>query len=129
MPEWRGTAEAAMVPQVRRGLRAYGGEQGWPKRLTDDVALAVTEALTNVVVHAYADSDRPGVAHVTADVRRGTLRVVVRDEGGGMKPRVGSPGLGLGLAMVTALADEVDVGPAGRTGAKVTMTWDVGARR
>src|SRR3954451_14655648 len=47
-----------------------------------DVKLAVTEACTNVVVHAYPGSEGPITLRAT--VYEGVLRVVVVDEGRGI---------------------------------------------
>ena len=50
-----------------------------PDHALADVKLAVTEACTNVVVHAYPDGDGP--MSVTAGLTDGALTVVVSDEG------------------------------------------------
>ena len=57
-----------------------------------DIALAVTEACTNAVVHAYRDSS--GTISVTASHADGAPTVTVRDHGTGMAPRVDTPGSG-----------------------------------
>jgi anti-sigma regulatory factor (Ser/Thr protein kinase) len=76
------------------------------------VALAVSEAVTNVVVHAYRDRDpdaEPGHVHVTVTVEGDELLVGITDEGVGMTPRPDSPGAGLGLAIIATLADRFEV--------------------
>jgi anti-sigma regulatory factor (Ser/Thr protein kinase) len=73
-----------------------------------DVALAVTEAVTNAVVHAYRDGDS-GQVRVVACARETGLLVVVRDYGCGMQPNPGSPGAGLGLAVIGALAGDMNI--------------------
>jgi serine/threonine-protein kinase RsbW len=76
------------------------------------VALAVTEAVTNVIVHAYRDrapDSDPGHVHVTVTVEPDELLVAVRDEGGGIAPRLDSPGAGLGLPIIATLADRFEV--------------------
>jgi anti-sigma regulatory factor (Ser/Thr protein kinase) len=72
-----------------------------------DVTLAVSEACTNVVVHAYPDG-APGVLDVEAEVED-DLCVVVRDEGRGFAPRPDSPGAGLGVPLIAALAQRVEL--------------------
>ena len=62
-----------------------------------DVDLAVTEAATNVVVHAYRDraaGDAPGVLRLAVRLEDGFLHVSVADDGVGLSPRHDSPGLG-----------------------------------
>jgi serine/threonine-protein kinase RsbW/stage II sporulation protein AB (anti-sigma F factor) len=78
------------------------------------VALAVSEAVTNVVVHAYRDRDsdadvEPGQVHVTVTVEGHDLLVAVTDEGMGMTPRPDSPGAGLGLPIIATLSDRFEV--------------------
>jgi serine/threonine-protein kinase RsbW/stage II sporulation protein AB (anti-sigma F factor) len=73
-----------------------------------DVALAVTEAVTNAVVHAYRDGATGQVRVVACALETGLL-VVVRDYGCGMLPNPGSPGAGLGLAVIGALAGDMNI--------------------
>ena len=75
------------------------------------VALAVSEAVTNVVVHAYREPDpdaEPGYVQVTVTVEGNELLVAVSDEGVGLTPRPDSPGAGLGLAIIATLADRFE---------------------
>jgi serine/threonine-protein kinase RsbW/stage II sporulation protein AB (anti-sigma F factor) len=74
----------------------------WP------VGLVVSEAMTNVVLHAYRDRE-PGSVRLEASVAEGLLTVVVADDGIGMSPRADSPGLGMGLVLIRRLAENVDV--------------------
>jgi hypothetical protein len=48
-------ADRDAAPRVRRALRCWLCERGWPPDEGDDVVLAVDEAVTNVVAHAYPD--------------------------------------------------------------------------
>jgi serine/threonine-protein kinase RsbW/stage II sporulation protein AB (anti-sigma F factor) len=75
----------------------------------DAVKLAVSEALTNVVVHAYVDHG-PGPMIVEASIDgHGHLVVLVCDEGVGMVPRTDSPGMGVGISLMAQMADDVSV--------------------
>jgi serine/threonine-protein kinase RsbW/stage II sporulation protein AB (anti-sigma F factor) len=74
----------------------------------DDVALAVTEAATNAVIHAYRDG-ASGDMRVVACARPDGLVVVVRDYGCGMQPNPNSPGPGLGLSVIGAVAREMNI--------------------
>jgi serine/threonine-protein kinase RsbW len=76
------------------------------------VALAVTEAVTNVVVHAYHGRDstgEPGRVRLTLDLDADGAWVVVADDGLGMAPRADSPGLGLGLSLIANVCDELEI--------------------
>ena len=72
------------------------------------VALAVTEAMANAVVHAYRDGN-PGLVYVAASLDDGALGVVISDDGQGMTPRTDSPGIGLGLALIANLTDTMQI--------------------
>jgi anti-sigma regulatory factor (Ser/Thr protein kinase) len=80
----------------------------WP------VGLVVSEAVTNVVLHAYRDR-QPGNVRMQATVADGLLTVVVADDGVGMSPRADSPGLGVGLLLIRRLAEDVAVETRGGT--------------
>jgi anti-sigma regulatory factor (Ser/Thr protein kinase) len=97
-------ATAASVPQARHAVVELGREAGASERVLADVALAVSEACSNVVLHAYREHDEPGALAVEATVNGSSLEVVVADEGGGVHPREDSPGLGMGLALMAAVA-------------------------
>lgn len=72
-----------------------------------DVALAVTEACTNVVMHAYPEGD--GDYELRVWVQHHRMLIVVRDYGQGVTPRMPGvkTGLGLGLPLMLAVCDEV----------------------
>jgi serine/threonine-protein kinase RsbW/stage II sporulation protein AB (anti-sigma F factor) len=72
----------------------------------DDVKIAVSEAVANAVVHAYRDTD-PGEIRVVARNERGRLLVSVADDGIGMTPNPGNPGLRLGIPLITKLCEDV----------------------
>jgi len=76
------------------------------------VDLAVSEAVTNAVIHAYRDrdpADEPGRVRVTLDVDDDGVWIVVSDRGVGLSPRPDSPGLGLGLQVITDVCDELRI--------------------
>src|SRR3712207_7720597 len=82
-------ARAENVAVVRHAFGGLGDALDLPDQVLADVKLAVTEACTNVVVHAYPDGEGP--LEVAATVRDNRLSVVVRDEGRGILPRPDSP--------------------------------------
>src|SRR3954469_6335596 len=103
---WRGsfvaTPEAGYI--LRGEMAAIARECGLSDQRVGDVKLAVSEAVSNVVRHAYSRR-KPGQVIATAHVDGGLLRIVIADTGGGMAPRSDSPGLGLGLPLMAHLAD------------------------
>jgi len=95
-----------------------------PKVLAD-VKLAVTEACTNCVVHAYPNGlGESAVFEVEADPGDGELLVIVRDYGRGISPNTESPGLGLGLPLIAALSRTVEFrGGSSTSGTEVIMSF------
>jgi serine/threonine-protein kinase RsbW len=111
------------VRQARGAVIDLARRAGVPAEILDAVSLAVSEAVSNAVLHAFRDGS-PGRVTVATDAEDSRLRVVVRDDGCGMAPHVGSPGAGLGLPLIAELSDSVSVQPAqpGR-GTEVCMTF------
>jgi serine/threonine-protein kinase RsbW len=88
----------------------------------DDIVLAISEAATNVVLHAY--ELRPGTMTIVADMEDGRLHVLVRDHGVGIAPPSDTPQPGHGLALMDHVAATLEIvgGPAGTD---VLMTFDL----
>jgi serine/threonine-protein kinase RsbW/stage II sporulation protein AB (anti-sigma F factor) len=102
-------AEPPAIRDLRRELGEYAKAVGASPATVDAVKLASSEALTNVIVHAYVGGE-PGPMIVEAWTDEdGHLLVRVGDEGVGMVPRPDSPGLGLGLSIMAQMADELRV--------------------
>lgn len=99
-------AEPGSVAVVRHVLAGVAELVGLAPEAVADVRLAVSEACTNVVVHAYAGGPQ-GQLEVEARVEPPLLHVVVRDRGRGLGPRLDSPGLGIGLPLLAAVTDRV----------------------
>jgi serine/threonine-protein kinase RsbW len=110
---------------ARRALRDFLA--GADARTLADVLLAVSEVVTNCVVHGYREA--PG-GHVALEAqRRGdTLTLSVVDRGGGMAPRHDSPGLGIGLPLVGRIAERVDITAPAGGGTLVRMYFSLGRR-
>ena len=108
---------------IRHSLSDFARGQGVREEVISAAGLAVSEATTNAVVHAYADADEPGAVTVLAGIEEGHLWVTVCDEGRGMRPRPDSPGLGLGLPLVATLADHFEVQARVGGGSRVRMAF------
>ncbi len=102
------TARAENLGAVRQWVSELCRGVPVEEPLATDVKLAVSEACANVVMHAYAGGE-PGALEVEAEPDGDLLRIVVRDEGGGIRPRPDSPGAGLGLPLIAALSEWVEV--------------------
>ncbi len=101
-------AEPDSVALARQMVRGIIDRLGWSDESRTDISIAVTEACTNAVLHAYPDSVGDYEVFAWAEPER--LVVAVRDRGQGISPRVPSPsaGLGLGVPLMLAIADEVN---------------------
>lgn len=119
-------ARAENIAIVRHAFGALGDAYALDEQVLSDVRLAVTEACTNVVVHAYPDGGE-GPMEVCATLWGDELRVVVRDEGRGIGPRPDSPGLGLGLPLIASLTENVELGHDGEERTEVRMTFSLTA--
>jgi serine/threonine-protein kinase RsbW len=117
-------ARAENIALIRHAFGALGEALAVDEELLSDVRLAVTEACSNVVVHAYADRT-PGPLEVLATLNDGTLTVLVRDEGPGIAPHPDSPGLGLGLPLIASLAESVQLGRDEQERTEVFMTFSL----
>ncbi len=113
-------ADPESVPLVRHALRVYLERLEMSEERIAEVTLAVTEACSNVVVHAYRDRVGDLEVVVEDDPPDGVI-VRVRDHGGGLEPRTDSPGLGVGLPVIYAIANSVEVGTIDGAGTELRM--------
>jgi anti-sigma regulatory factor (Ser/Thr protein kinase) len=114
-------AKAPSVAEARTALAEYAAQAGASVAQIDSVRLAVSEMVTNAVVHAYRGQD--GQIQVTAAVADGELWILVCDDGGGMQPQADRPGLGLGLALISRVCDEMSIVPRACGGIEVRILF------
>jgi serine/threonine-protein kinase RsbW len=117
-------ARAENIAIVRHALGAFGEAFAVDAQVLSDIRLAVTEACTNVVVHAYPGGVE-GPLEVLASLTEQELNVTVRDEGRGIACGQDSPGLGLGLPLIASLADSVHLGRDERQRTEVQMVFSL----
>jgi anti-sigma regulatory factor (Ser/Thr protein kinase) len=111
------------VPVARRDLARFASDAGAGDDQVEAVRLAASEAITNIVLHAY--DDRVGEVHVDADVRTGELVVQIADDGTGMQPRFAKAGLGLGLALIAHASDQLDIVKRPEGGTELRMRFSL----
>lgn len=124
-PHERRPARPESVAPLRHAIDQFAASGGASPRQREDIATAVSEALTNVVVHAYAGPDAPGIVAVDAWMSARSLNVVVSDEGHGMLASPCHPGTGLGLALMIRMTRKIAIEVTAR-GAHVRMTFAIG---
>jgi len=110
------------VAVIRHVLGAFAEALRLPPDLVEDMRLAVTEACTNVVRHAYQDAD-PGPIEVVIRPNGDRLDLVVADHGRGLGQGADISGPGLGLPLIAALADSVQLDHAPSRGSRVAMSF------
>ena len=110
------------VSVIRHVLGAFAEALRLPDDLVEDLRLAVTEACTNVVRHAYPP-DFPGPVEITIVPSEDHVSVVVADFGRGIGTSSDTTGPGLGLPLIAAIADEVELLPVPGGGSRVAMTF------
>jgi anti-sigma regulatory factor (Ser/Thr protein kinase) len=115
-------AQPESIPVIRHVLGAFAEALALPPDVIEDIRLAVTEACTNVVRHAY-DGDRSGPIDVVVQPTGDHLDVTVSDRGRGMGPSPDVDGPGLGLPMIAALADSIELQEAPIRGNRLRMSF------
>jgi serine/threonine-protein kinase RsbW len=114
-------ARAEYITLCRLALTGIGRLRELSDELLADLKLALTEAASNSVRHAYGDKD-VGVVDISYQLFSDRLVIEVRDEGEGFDPAEAEGNAaelsegGLGIAIIRAIADEVEFGaqPGGR---------------
>jgi serine/threonine-protein kinase RsbW len=106
---WSVPALADEVIGIRHAAVQFARGHGVPDHRLADLRLAISEAVSNAVIHAFRTLDHPGTVTLSIDIEPEHFAdVVVRDDGIGMSPRGDSPGLGFGLSLIDRVADETE---------------------
>ena len=120
---WAGDALPQEVARLRAAAGTFASRRGASDALVDDVRLAVTEALSNVVMHAYPGGPGRLDTRANADPASGLVTFSVRDYGIGFHPRPDSPGLSMGVGIMTALARTIEIAAPVDGGTEVHLTF------
>jgi serine/threonine-protein kinase RsbW len=90
----------------------------------NDLLLAISEATTNVIRHAYPAGTAGAAFRLDAEISDDQLQVVVSDDGVGLGASSSNPGLGMGLPLLSTLADTLLlVGPPERSRGLEVRMW------
>ena len=117
-------AVPASVGEARARVGDYAQDVG---ASVEDVRLALSEAVGNAVAHAYRGGTI-GSVRVSARLSGPILELEVADRGNGMTPHIDSPGLGVGISVITKLARTVTFDST-ENGTTVRMTFPIGGER
>lgn len=118
-------AQAEYLVLCRLAVTALARLTPLGEELVEDLKLAVTEACTNAIQHAYQDG-APGRVELGYETHVGLVRITIEDTGVGPVRRLshtlGDREGGMGLAIIRSLVDEFELepGPGGR-GTRVSL--------
>jgi anti-sigma regulatory factor (Ser/Thr protein kinase) len=116
---WTAPAKADEVGRMRRAAAAVAAEHGLGGAALEHFELAVSEALTNVVLHAYPSASGPMSVEIESD--EDEIRVTVADQGDGIVAQADHRGLGLGLGILAGSADSCEIRSRRGGGVEVTL--------
>jgi serine/threonine-protein kinase RsbW len=122
---WSYEATRRAPGEGRRAVSEFAASAGATARALGAIAVCVSEAMTNAVVHAYRHEDRPGRVDVEAELDGDALCVRIRDQGGGLQPRLDSPGLGMGLPLIAKLSSRLKILAPEHGGTELMMRFDL----
>jgi anti-sigma regulatory factor (Ser/Thr protein kinase) len=125
--QWSFPAVPQSVHAAREVARTLALRHHADPPVHEAMALCVSEAVTNSVVHAYRHRSEPGTVELAATRLTDAICLYVRDRGLGMTPRVDSPGAGLGLALIAYYADQFEVRTTPAEGTEIVMRFPLPA--
>jgi len=128
-------AKAEYVVLCRLALAGMLRDGGYSEEAVADLKLALTEACSNTIRHAYCDGEQeaPSV-HVSFDLRADRVVLVIRDHGAGFVDESGSKAEplpdgsvvasegGMGIALIRAVVDEFLLEQPANGGTSLTLT-------
>ena len=105
-------ASSEVLSPFRKELRQILTQSGWEKKTTEEILLAVDEALTNIIRHAY--QGKPGKMTVSVSAADDKIEIILEDQGVKFDPtQVPSPELprhkpgGLGVHFIRTIMDQM----------------------
>jgi serine/threonine-protein kinase RsbW len=115
-------AVAGSVPRARKDVVAFAVRRGVAESQVEAIRLAVSEAVSNVVVHAY---DGDGRIHITAEIAANELWILISDEGRGFQAPAHNPGLGWGLPLIAHMSDRLEIAERAEGGTEIRMRFPI----
>jgi serine/threonine-protein kinase RsbW len=117
-------ARAEYLAVIRQALAGVADALEVDVSVLNDMKVAVNEACTNVVVHAYPDSE--GMLEVGVRPHQEEVTVIVRDSGVGVQPR-SDPSGGVGFLLISSLSDRFEIRGGSDAGIEVRMVFKLDA--
>ena len=113
------------VAYARRWATGFAAEADADAHTVEAVRLAISEAVTNVVMHAYGHEQAEGEVQMTIAVAEDELWLLVADDGRGHQAVPESPGLGWGLALIADAADGLVVAERSGGGTELRIRFSL----
>lgn len=120
-------ARAEFIALGRLALTGVARTRVLSAEIVADLKLALTEACSNSVRHAY-DEGREGVVEILYELSDDRIAIQVTDDGSGFDPQILERAQeeldegGLGIAIIRALTDELEIGPRPEGGSRLRFT-------
>ena len=120
-------ARAEFIALGRLALTGLARTRALSAEIVADLKLALTEACSNSVRHAY-DEGREGVVEILYELSDDRIAIQVTDDGSGFDPEILERAQeeldegGLGIAIIRALTDELDIGARPEGGSRLRFT-------
>ena len=111
------------VPKARREVTRFADAHEVDVDVLQRMRLAVTEAVANVVVHAYRFGES-GVIGLRAACYDDRVDLEVVDSGVGIAPDPDGAGLGFGMGLIGTMADRVEM-QTSESGVRITMCFSL----
>ena len=109
------------ITLVRSTLAGLGEFLELDPELLDDLKTAISEACNNVVLHAY--EGEPGPLIMSVEISSDSFEVLVRDRGVGLQRVASGDRMGVGLAVISALANRAEFQSEPGEGTEVRMSF------
>jgi serine/threonine-protein kinase RsbW len=120
-------ARAEFIALGRLALTGLARTRALSAEIVADLKLALTEACSNSVRHAY-DEGREGVVEIVYELSDDRIAIQVTDDGSGFDPEILERAQeeldegGLGIAIIRALTDELEIGARPEGGSRLRFT-------
>jgi serine/threonine-protein kinase RsbW len=120
-------ARAEFIALGRLALTGLARTRVLSAEIVADLKLALTEACSNSVRHAY-DEGREGIVEILYELSEDRIAIQVTDDGSGFDPKILKRAQeeldegGLGIAIIRALTDELEIGARPEGGSRLRFT-------
>jgi serine/threonine-protein kinase RsbW len=113
------------VALLRHAVTGLAVDGGASQRQCEDIALAVSEAVSNVVRHAYGRRVPVGAVALEATIVDGSLIVVISDDGHGISASGSGGAMGLGLDLIERVAERCELHVGDPIGLRLRMSFAI----